>query len=107
MVINITVEELKAILNKEPDTVIIDVRTPAEFLSGTIAGAININLFDPLFMDNINKLDREGNYMFLCQRGNRSGSAAGCLRQLGYKNVCNIIGGMLAWDGVVEYPKAA
>ena len=43
----------------------------------------------------------------LCQSGNRSGTAAAHMVKMGFKNVCNIIGGIMAWEGKVVYPKAA
>ncbi len=106
MVINITIEEVKSILD-DSNTKIIDVRSPGEFSGGTIRGAINIDLFDPEFMNMINELDKNKHYLMLCLSGNRSGSAAGAMAQLGFSNVANIIGGMMSWDGEIAYPKAA
>ena len=107
MVINITADEVKLIQEENKRTLIIDVRTPAEFLNGTINGAINMDLSDPQFLNKIKDLNPTGTYMLLCQSGNRSGIAAGYLDKMGFKNVCNIIGGMIAWDGKVAFPKAA
>ncbi len=104
---NISISQLKEFMNNDPDSVIIDVRTPGEVSTGTISGAVNINLFDPMFMDNIKKLDKSKTYLFLCQSGNRSGSAAGCLAQFGFEKVYNIIDGIMAWNGELAYPKAA
>ena len=104
---NISISQLKEFMENDPDATIIDVRTPGEVSTGTIPGAKNINLFDPMFMENIKRLDRTKTYLFLCQSGNRSGSAAGCLAQLGFEKAYNIMGGIMAWDGAMEYPKAA
>ena len=106
MVINITIDEVKRILDNQ-DTIIIDVRSPGEFNGGTIRGAINMDLFDPEFMNKINELDKNKQYLMLCLSGNRSGSAAGAMAQMGFTNVANIIGGMMSWDGEIAYPKAA
>ncbi len=107
MVINITVDEVKLIQDKNINTVIVDVRTTDEFENGTMHGAINIDIFDPEFMNKCQKLDTASTYLILCKSGNRSGQAAEYLEQMGFKNVCNIIGGMIAWDGKIAYPKAA
>ncbi len=104
---DISISQLKEFIDNDPDAVVIDVRTPGEVSTGTIPGAVIINLFDPMFMENIKKLDKSKTYLFLCQSGNRSGSAAGCLVQLGFEKVYNIMGGIMAWDGETEYPKAA
>lgn len=106
MVINITVDEVKCIVDA-PNTTVIDVRTPEEFCGGTLESAVNINLFDADFADQIKRFDREGQYLMLCLSGTRSGAAAEIMEQLGFKNVANIIGGIMAWDGNIAYPKAA
>ena len=96
---NISISQLKEFMNNDSDSVIIDVRTPGEVSTGTISGAVNINLHDPMFMDNIKKLDKSKTYLFLCQSGSRSGRAAGFLAQLGFEKVYNIMDGIVAWDG--------
>lgn len=107
MVINITDDEVRIIQEKDKDAVIIDVRMPVEFNNGTIAGAININLFNPEFHNEMKNLDPSLTYLMLCQSGNRAGTAAAHMVKMGFKNVCNIIGGILAWEGKVVNPKAA
>jgi len=55
-----------------------------------------------LFMNEIEKLDREKPYLVYCRSGNRSGKACNMMDQLGFGNTYNLIGGMLAWAGSVE-----
>ena len=53
---------------------IVDVRTPAEFMGGHVAGSINIPLNElPARMDEIKKLTAP--VIFCCASGNRSGQA--------------------------------
>ncbi len=87
---------------KQEDTVIIDVRSPQEVAGGMIPGAININLFDPRFMEHLGALDRNKTYFMVCVSGNRSGSAAGCMVHLGFEKVYNFTDGMMSWDGEFE-----
>lgn len=63
-------------------THIIDVRTPAEFAGGHVAGSINIPLQEiPNRVEEIKSLG--GTIILCCASGNRSGQATVYLRNLG------------------------
>ena len=79
-------------LAQEPTTVIIDVRTPAEFSAGHIEQSINIPL--QVFPDSIEGLRRFETIILVCRSGNRSGQAKTMLDERGFENAHN--GG--AWD---------
>jgi len=66
------------------DTVIIDVRTPAEFASGHLDGAVNIDVQSPDFAAQIMELDPNGDYFVYCRSGNRSGQAIAQMNQMGF-----------------------
>ena len=66
------------------DTVIIDVRTPAEFASGHLEGALNIDVQSPDFAAQIMELDPSGEYFVYCRSGNRSGQAIAQMTQMGF-----------------------
>jgi phage shock protein E len=67
-------------MSKKP--VIIDVRTPAEFMGGNVAGSVNIPLQEiPNRIDEIRKM--EGTIWLCCASGNRSGQATAFLRSNG------------------------
>lgn len=67
---------------------ILDVRTPGEFSSGHIKGAVNIPV-DQLSR-NLDKLkNRDRVIITCCASGMRSGSALGILRSKGYTQVYN------------------
>ncbi len=76
---------------------VIDVRTPEEFSGGFIEGAVNINFLDPEFKANVDKLDRDGNYLVYCKSGNRSKKALHLMQDIGFKNVYSLTGGIKAW----------
>lgn len=69
------------------DTVIIDVRTPAEYSEGHLAGAVNIDVSSPAFLDSVAELPNDGNYVVYCRSGNRSAQAATIMRDRGFKHV--------------------
>lgn len=95
--------EFQEIYEKEKDKLnLIDVRTPQEFASGHIPNAVNIDIMDQAFAEEIAKLPREKTYHVVCRSGNRSGSACGYMESIGFKEVINIAGGMLDWEGETE-----
>ncbi len=71
------------------DTVIIDVRTPQEFATGHLVGAINIDVQSPDFRDRVMALDTDGDYFIYCRSGNRSGQAIAQMSQMGFTEMKN------------------
>ena len=59
-----------------PGTMVIDVRTPAEFEAGHVVGATNIDLEAADFDQRIGALAKGGRYLVYCRSGNRSARAA-------------------------------
>lgn len=80
---------------------IIDVRRAEELEGalGRIEGAERITL-DDKFAVNLNRLDREQNYLFVCRSGGRSARAAHIALSHGFKHVYDLQDGMLAWRDV-------
>lgn len=76
---------------------IIDVRTPAEFATGHIDGALNIDFKDPGFKDALDKLERDQSYLIHCQSGGRSGISKAVFTDLGFEAIYHLDGGMSAW----------
>jgi len=76
---------------------IIDIRTPEEFANGHIEGAININLFDKTFLDQISKLDKTKPIYMYCRSGSRSRSASKKVSNLGFEKVYDLQGGIIYW----------
>jgi len=72
---------------KEKKGTIVDVRTPAEFIGGNVAGSINIPLQE--IQQRIDELKSLKQPLILCcASGNRSGQATHFLSQLGIE-CCN------------------
>jgi phage shock protein E len=74
---------------------VIDVRTPGEYASGHLAGAINIDVESPAFDSEIAALPKSGDYVVYCHSGSRAAAAASRMGELGYSHVTNA-GGMSA-----------
>lgn len=79
------------------DFVILDIRTPEEFNSGRIAGSVNIDFYEANFADELDKLDKNKTYFVYCNSGNRSGTAMGTMKDLGFTDVYDLDGGIQAW----------
>lgn len=78
--------------------VLIDVRTPREFNNGHIEGAVNINLNDYNFREDIKKLPRNMPIYVYCHSGNRSKNASIQLYELGYTKIVNLSNGIIGWN---------
>ncbi len=92
----ITPQEAFALIQESknnPYFVIIDDRTPEQFKSGHIAGAINIPASS--FTAGISNLDKNNIYLVYCMTG--CGAGSGRMESLGFKEVYDIKGGLKAW----------
>jgi len=96
VIAEINVEQLKPLLGKVR---LIDVRRPDEFDGelGHIPGAELVTLGEGTDQFLLNA-DREQKIVFVCRSGARSGRVTEQALSLGYKNVLNMVGGMLRWN---------
>lgn len=81
----------------DPSVVVLDVRTPGEFITGHIANAINIDVEGMQFNAEVSKLDKSKTYAVYCHSGRRSGIATAEMSKLGFKTLFNLEGGIGAW----------
>jgi rhodanese-related sulfurtransferase len=79
------------------DFVLLDVRTPREYREGHIAGAVLIDYTAPSFQEELARLDRGKTYLVYCRTGNRSGKAASLMKELQFKKVRHLAGGITKW----------
>ncbi len=87
----------KDLIDKK-EGVLIDVNTPREYKEGHIAGAKNMDFFDPSFEDEIARLDKSKTYLIYSRTEHRSSKAMDKFRsQLIFKTI-NLKGGTLAWE---------
>ena|SRR5688572_12376613 len=94
---NITVEELKQRMDAGEKIQLVDVREPAENTEFNIGGTLlPLGKIQTMQIDDIDEF-RDQELVLYCRSGNRSGQAALFLESMGFKNVKNLTGGMLAW----------
>jgi phage shock protein E len=78
---------------QSPGTVVIDVRTPEEFNSGHVQGALNIPVESPDFAAQVSALDPGTTYAIYCRSGNRSAVATSEMGSMGFTYIYDLEGG--------------
>jgi rhodanese-related sulfurtransferase len=98
---DLTVNQLKEKLDNKEDFVLIDVRETYEHEEFNIGGKL-IPLGD--LMTALPELEnhKEKEIVVYCRSGNRSGMAKDLLKGMGFANVRNTLGGMLAWQEIIK-----
>ncbi len=87
-------------LENDLDSLILDVRTPEEFEASRIPNSVNIDFYNPeIFMQEIGKLDKNKSYYIYCRTGVRSANSCHLMKELGFINTYNLIGGIVEWNG--------
>ncbi|HMQ67973.1 MAG TPA: rhodanese-like domain-containing protein [Ignavibacteria bacterium] len=83
---------------EENSFVLLDVRTEEEFKLGHIKDASNIDFYHGSFEASIDELDKRERYLVYCRSGNRSRQTMFLMRDLGFDEVYNLEGGIIAWN---------
>lgn len=86
------------------DLQIVDVRNPGETAAGTIPGAITIPVGQ--LPARLGELDATLPTVVYCAGGYRSSVAASLLRQQGFVDVSDILGGYTAWEQTTQHASA-
>jgi thioredoxin len=94
---HITAPQFQDKINQLPNEQIVDVRTPEEFATGYIRGAVNINIYDADFRQQIEKLDKTRPVLVYCKAGARSADAADIFKASGFTNILDLKGGIMSW----------
>ena len=63
---------------------IIDVRTPEEWATGHLEGAVRIGIADADFAQQLEALDKSADYYIYCRSGNRAGQAIDYMQSAGF-----------------------
>ena len=95
---NITVQELKAKMDKGQKVNLIDCREAHEYAEFNIGGQlIPLGKIQTMQVEEIEDL-KEEEVIVHCKSGRRSMMACMVLDQLGFKNTYNVDGGILVWE---------
>ena len=94
-----TVSELKeSISDSDQKLVLLDVRTKAEYDSGHILNAINITHEEILESPELLTEYKDSQMVVFCRSGVRAGKVIQLLESLGFEDIIDIDGDMLAWS---------
>ena len=83
-----------------PELQLVDVRNPGEVAAGMIADAVNIPVGQ--LPDRLAELDPRKPTVVYCAGGYRSSVAASLLRQRGFADVSDLLGGYNAWEEATQ-----
>ena len=93
----ITPEEVKKRLDAGETLNLVDVREPSENAEFNIGGLLHpLGKIRELDITELEGMMKE-EIIIYCRSGNRSGQACLMLETMGFSNVKNLVGGMLAW----------
>lgn len=95
----LSARDVKALLDRKTSFIFLDVRTPEERTTASIAGT---RLLDEATAAEIEQLPKDTMLVFHCHHGGRSQAAAEHFRSRGFTNVHNLAGGIDAWSREVD-----
>ena len=88
---------LKLMKEKGSEITIIDIRPEEDFEKEHIPGAENLDYHGHHFQKKVEKLDKDKNYVIYCKSGARGAYFMDKMRESGFKEAYNILGGFVAW----------
>ena len=88
-------EQVNNLLDKQ--VIVIDIRTDKEFKEGNINTSFNLDFQKREFIDNLESLNKEKEYLIYCASGNRSLKASHIMKSLGFKTIYNYNKGYKDW----------
>ncbi|MBD0260103.1 MAG: rhodanese-like domain-containing protein [Cytophagales bacterium] len=83
---------------KTPGAVLLDVRTAEEYGEGHLAQARNVDYKRDDFRQQVARLDKSKTYFVYCKGGVRSEKAADIMKELGFRRVYTLEGGIDEWE---------
>jgi rhodanese-related sulfurtransferase len=98
--------DVETLLQDNPDTLVLDIREPAEFAAMRIEGSVNVprgvleSACEYDYEDTLPELveAREREILVVCRSGKRSALAAETMQKLGYRNVKSLKTGLRGWS---------
>ena len=96
---DISVEDLKKLIDDEAEILLLDVREEREHAIGQIGGQLV-----PLgtVPDRLDEFDKGAHVVVYCRSGGRSANAVNLMRASGFTNAWNVQGGILLWIARID-----
>ena len=98
---NVDVDTAQGLVAHDETVIVLDVRTPKEYVMGHIEGSLNINIGQADFSEKVSKLDRDKTYIVHCSvnvENGRSAKSLEIMTSLGFDKLLNMEGGIVAWE---------
>jgi phage shock protein E len=92
---NISSTQAQALLARDKKVLLLDVRTPEEYRQARLRGAVLIPLGE--LAQRMKEIPRDRPLLVYCSVGARSVSAAGLLATRGYREVYQMLDGLVGW----------
>lgn len=80
------------------EVLIVDVRTPNEYNSGHIEGAVLVDVTAGSFDQKIQEYDKNQAVYIYCRSGSRSAGAMRKMKAMGFTEVYDLRGGVINWS---------
>jgi len=103
---NISVDSAYSMINLNKDSanfIILDVRTLGEYVPDHLENGVNLNYYNSDFKATLDTLIKDKKYLLHCRSGSRSANAFKIMKELKFKEVYNMKGGISAWKNA-SYP---
>lgn len=97
-IVNLSPADFSKGAKLDRNAILVDVRTTAEWQSGSLDKAIHIDYLSEEFLDVIETLDRTKTYYLFCRTGRRSIRTGVLMKNWGFEKVINLDGGLTAWE---------
>jgi len=100
----ITPNQLKSMMDKKEDLILVDTREKVEWDICKINGAklISFNKIMQGNLDDFENFDKGKNIILYCHTGSRSAYTLDLLKKKGFKNLKNLVGGIDAWAKEID-----
>jgi len=82
----------------EKEVLIVDVRTPNEYSSGHIEGAVLVDVTAASFDQKIQEYAKDQPVYIYCRSGSRSAGAMRKMKAMGFTEVYDLRGGVMNWS---------
>ncbi|MDX9790014.1 MAG: rhodanese-like domain-containing protein [Candidatus Kapaibacterium sp.] len=99
---DISPAEFKQAVENKPTARVIDCRTAPELMEFKLEHHYHIDIMTPAFGEILAKLDKSLAYYIYCRSGNRSGFLCDYMSRLGFKELYNLKGGIIAWKNTFK-----
>ena len=103
LVENLDAKMFEKRVTEDKEAILLDVRTPMEHQMVRIPNSILIDINNPTFVQEIEKLDKNKSYYVYCRSGNRSFHAGNYMLKAGFEKVYNLEPGIIGWQGQKEF----